>query len=1432
MRKNSMRICVMVLGLMVALRASAAFHEYANKGISHVFTDPAAWSPAGTPAAGDSLQISAIDGNATTWVTNDFVEPIISIDFKGGARNVGKYYTFTFVTREGTDGTGEPTTFRMPDLASDSVYVYSAYPALFNVYDKREGETSGADRRILTLTASDSRKGPFAFTGVNLQLGNLADGSYFARFNEGIFNFGDPNGEKNGVTLTFGTNASDPNYPRAVTFAPGTTLRYDKAVVAVDAAAGYANVAVDFDGMSATGLTSFQMNNGVCNVFGGTSFAVPAATVSRNSVFNADGADTSVSVAGTFTASSGGTVTITNGASVTASPIALSGPGSKFVVSEDCALTNKAACTFGNATADPNPAAVIVNGGVFNSSGSVTLNAHSLIEVNGGEVACPSADGVSMGGGSVTGAVIRVNGGHAQTSRIRMGRNPTAASHSRIELNGGCFTIFGAGYNYINFHQNNTAGAGRHEIVLNGGVLETICVNAGDADKPSDMTDETARAYLTGDGGTLRALGDRKTAAAPFIEAMHNTWCGDGGLTLDTQAYTVYFNHSLENKAGEEGLFRKVGTGTLIFASNASAPAATDVSAIEVAEGTFELADSMTLADTEIRVLPGATFQLADGASLSVPGFAATNATIKLTAGSTITVTEANALALSGITFTWAEIPETVTDVFVAKGPLDEVTQRELRKSVFSGLPADRQADCEFVYDESGDVTTVRMRAKDRSEPLSATATWTGSGAWSTAANWKDGVKPDRDRVAVFGAGADGKDVTVESTATAGALAFSDTGYRLSGAGTVNLDADLGAGSISVSEGEHAVGTKLDILYAGLPVTVAAGSVLTLDGSVTGRPFAKSGAGKLVLGAANAFDAGTTLSLSGGVTQVTASDALGSSPDATVLFDEGQLAFESKDGEDLSVGASLALGGRDVGTGTQTTPLVFNVKSNVEFARFTGEDSTHAGDPIKIGPKRLTLNVRPDSTKDVFVRSNDGNGISGTDLTKIPLVVPEDGSRPTGRYAALTVAEGELRLTSSNPAATLILPHNITVGTPYAAGTVPAELTVDGCTFKMCDTAGSFVGTLNAGYCINEPGYGTGNNPIVRIINGGMLHVCLSVPGYGTIRPGSTVTYALTNGTYRVEGMSYLSRMYNTAYPNVRCRYWMKDSRLEFAHTSHQVYNGGGVEMIADNSVFCGRNGSPLRIVYHRNAQGQHDEGVRFYGDFLFRNGSVFAVSELEDSGQVLLPATFAFDDASWKWADDFGDFTLPVFESGKFIFEMRGTGLVLTPAEGKTFTTLTPFSGAGGLVVDGPGTVAFGAAGTYAFSGVCRVRQGAVDLTDAGTVARATFAGTGTVKGARVTRATVAAALADDWTTEELPVFTDCSIGTLVIDAGRTAENPLVLPDDPRPIQVATWTGASKPRAILRNSGSREVSAAFSWEGDRLMMTPSTAFGLSVIIR
>jgi len=153
--------------------------------------------------------------------------------------------------------------------------------------------------------------------------------------------------------------------------------------------------------------------------------------------------------------------------------------------------------------------------------------------------------------------------------------------------------------------------------------------------------------------------------------------------------------------------------------------------------------------------------------------------------------------------------------------------------------------------------------------------------------------------------------------------------------------------------------------------------------------------------------------------------------------------------------------------------------------------------------------------------------------------------------------------------------------------------------------------------------------------------------------------------------------------------------------------------------------------------------------------------------------------------------------------------------------------------VKKGAGTVAFDS-GTYAFTGVCDVQSGTVDLSEAGALTGAAFSGSGTVKGATVENPKLVLDAAADWSVADVPTFDAASFsGKGIVDFGRTSENPLDEPAKGTSILIAKYVNGP-PGAInwkIVNTGIKTYPTEMTAANGEIHLSPF-ASGLIIIIR
>lgn len=223
---------------------------------------------------------------------------------------------------------------------------------------------------------------------------------------------------------------------------------------------------------------------------------------------------------------------------------------------------------------------------------------------------------------------------------------------------------------------------------------------------------------------------------------------------------------------------------------------------------------------------------------------------------------------------------------------------------------------------------------------------------------------------------------------------------------------------------------------------------------------------------------------------------------------------------------------------------------------------------------------------------------------------------------------------------------------------------------------------------------------------------------------------------------------------------------------------------------------------------------------FVFANGATF----YSDGGAVMEHAgmsigsrqEFVFDDGLVDPLTTAAEFTYEFTNSvpGAY-FEVRGTGLVMAPAAGQTFTLAEPLHGEGGFVNRGEGTVVL-ADGAVRYSGVTRAQSGTVSFADAD-VANVTLAGSGSFVNGTLSGTRVLA----DGTVPDLDGLTLDGTVTVVFGDGT--------PEIGTTVDVARYSGdISKWKGRSR----REYSVSLSKAGDVVRATVEPPKGAVIMLR
>ena len=931
-------------------------------------------------------------------------------------------------------------------------------------------------------------------------------------------------------------------------------------------------------------------------------------------------------------------------------------------------------------------------------------------------------------------------------------------------------------------------------LVLEDCTYETLAIYGGDG-----------TSTLTVDGATIRQT--RNFDNRPLISALTKAEVGAKGLVIDIPADVTkaFLTQKVEDKAGESGKVVKTGAGPLRFV-----PTAWTVSETVVAGGTLTVTNSSIVLDTSLVVTNGATLSMRNGlaGTLTVNSLLVDGGVLDLDPGDKIVVLGQADIADISLNFSAAPSGD-ISIIECASASAR--TDRALVRALASGVTYGEGEYGKFSLVETAGGFSVKFSIKTSVVPLSGDAltTWQGAtqNGWESAGSWTAGV-PEVGKKAVFPSDAAVKAVSVPDGAEATALSFG--GDFTVGGEPLTLDGDRGAVEIEATAGTTVVSAPIRLREVA-SVPVASGARLSAAGGLDDGGFAKTGKGRFDVGASN--DLALPVTIDGGVVSAAGGGAFGSSA-VTLVSDTLEI---------------------DAGANVETVfTKPFTVNATSQYASVILKTETPVTMPVythvqgaflKRGPAPLTMLCR-DGDKVMNIKACDRH-----DIVQAWVEFPENGEspvNPTGNsamFTAFTIVDGEVVF---RPAPGETLPtvnaqsDGTYVGIRNTNGTVRARMTIDGVHYE-CASRGFLLG----GYNIGNDSVGGGTIDLgeellkseLCITNGGLLTAGkFTMASFGN-HAGMTPTLAMTNGTIASSGAFVFSfnNMTPTALASGACSVIRaKDSTITAASGFSTMLNTDGD---FDNTTIGTANGTPGSLALKFGASGR----------MLFRNGSTFGIGAIDFTdfrktypleGETM---TLAFDDAEWRYgtgADYVFDPSIPNDASDAFKVEMVGAGVRLCPASGTTFTSLFPFTGAGGIVVDGEGTVAFGA-GTVQFAGVAEVKSGTLDLSAAGTVPSLSVKGPGTLYGASVDSLTIAPDVDDEWGVMSVPTLEGCTLGRVVVDCGHAGGTPLPVPLG-EPVVVARFTGAAPGVSgwRLKGTGASRVRGVFSVSGDSVVMT------------
>ncbi len=276
---------------------------------------------------------------------------------------------------------------------------------------------------------------------------------------------------------------------------------------------------------------------------------------------------------------------------------------------------------------------------------------------------------------------------------------------------------------------------------------------------------------------------------------------------------------------------------------------------------------------------------------------------------------------------------------------------------------------------------------------------WIGgtSTNWGVASNWQGGVVPNSANAgAVFGNAGANPSVTLSSGETVGSIAFgASVNTTIGGANTLTLGSGTTPAVIGVNGGTHAINTPITL--NNLTISTAAGSQLTIGGAIgqgsSNNSLTASGAGTIVLAAANTFGGPTTVS--GGTVRLGNPSSLQNS--TVAVGSNNGLTFGPQIGA-FSLGG-LAGSGNFALADTAASPISLSVGSNGASTTYSGNLSG-AGGLVKSGTGTLTL-------------SGSGTYIGGTNISSGTVVASAPGSLGAG--LVMLGADTTLRMNANPP---------------------------------------------------------------------------------------------------------------------------------------------------------------------------------------------------------------------------------------------------------------------------------------------------------------------------------------------------------------------------------------------------------------------------------
>ena len=987
-----------------------------------------------------------------------------------------------------------------------------------------------------------------------------------------------------------------------------------------------------------------------------------------------------------------------------------------------------------------------------------------------------SGDGLDIRGGNGRNAMYLLEGGTLNVGNmIRVGHSNVDASrqwHSVFRQTGGQANISAV----VNMCDSATMA----EFELLGGRTRLNCLRGWNQSVARNANGAWATALFN--GGTIEPWQNGNTV----IYTMPELRLGAKGLTLDTLAYDnitirAKFQNEAEGTQTEvDGLFVKTGAGTL-----KASMSETDALYVNRDLRSYH---SITRIDQGTLLLTGAAdaafgknITVKGGATLSLAGTAQTLAVDTLTLGdgtmaATLVMDAGDTVVVSG------------EDGLVASTALVDYSSA----TVNGEYPV-------FVCAGSADIDAV--------DGIGIIPNAAHDCEWTSS--YDDGTDTTTFSIRVADAGTIGKTITY-------------------GDGSVTTNGEGRVARLIANESGSQYG-QLDLTSAAA-ATVDAGATLTLGGDLrisAGGSLSKLGSGKLVVNGDNSGFTGSFASR-GGTLEIASVSAFGPEDSLyyPLILGAGTLLYSDTENEAVFNGALRI----DSGTAQKQTVL-----RNEGDITFSGTEYV-SGAFTKVGAGTLKFDL-PAGTFNLG---------SGTDAEKVnpneaAITLPASGDAPENDgLAGVNIVEGTLKVKGQGVESTILQTQNTAILGGQLVGASQAVIDIEDAHVKWGQ--GGHTGWIGRRIVDGEKG------PKVVLKNAKFESNSVAI-GYGTAQgvAEGDVTIEMKDSEFFCDyggsiGSSaninvYIdadnSKLYESwgigIYANakkIEADFYGADAMLGSIRTKEAFSNGGTI--LFNNSVQAGfikiRDGARLKLT----------RGLRMNNstlDIVF-DGGTFEIAALEVPEETFSSWNSGYGSGIKTTGDGMAldicevgthSFNFPIYGDGKVVKTGAGTfKLVEARAEGEKLVQYT-----GGTVVSNGTLVVDGtlvADGAKSFE----VAEGAtLDLNET-TLAGATISGAGVVTNGTLSAATIAYD-ADAVTTFDGVEFS----GTLFVDFGRTAENPIDKAAGKSGFVVAHYTGDAPVIANVKalNSGIVRTRARATVSNGDIVVTVEQS-GLQVYIR